>query len=295
MSKTEQSNNEKDIYFIILRPSEEKLNFNLKFESENPPKRIYIKNIEKGNGSFLEHNVFKLNIKKNEKEKVSNNYKIEYIEGKDSYDILFSVNGNTFIYDTELKKGNNMNDNIVKENIDQNIIPIDYKLDIFLEALEKNGENNKIEKLYEETIDLYKKKKIFSLLISLFLKIYEKNKNLCSKLLNIFNEISEKGNTDRSRELISNLDTFNLIYSNADNIIKNNGYDPINFYGILFCYLSYYNSGNFSTIIKEFSKGNVYILYEILIIYYSHFLTPLNQDKEFYNNFIIYAINNQKI
>ena len=289
---SEQSSKEKEIYFIILRPSEEKINFNLKYELENPPKRIYIKRIEKGNGSFLEYNVFKSNIKKNEKkEKDSNNYKIEYIEGKDSYDILFYVNGNTFIYDTELKKGNN---NIV-ESIDQNIIPLENKLDIFLEALEKNGENNKTKKLYDETIELYNKKKIFSLLISLFIKIYEKNKDLCSKLLRVFKEINEKGNTDRGKELKIYLDVFKQIYSNADNIIKKNDYDPINFYGILFCYLSYYDSDNFSTIIKKFSKGNTNILYEILIIYYSHFKTPLNQNKEFYNNFISYAKKKKKL
>lgn len=68
-------------------------------------------------------------------------------------------------------KGNKYIDNIVKERIKQNNIPLYNKLDIFLEALEKNGENNKIEKLYEETINLYESKKRFSLLIALFLKI----------------------------------------------------------------------------------------------------------------------------
>ena len=94
--------------------------------------------------------------------------------------------------------------------------------------------------------------------------------------------------------MICFLDNFNQIYSNADNIIKNNGYDPIHFYGILFCYLSSYDSDNFPKKIKEFSEGNADILYEILIIYYSHFKVPLNQDKEFYNNFIIYEIKKEK-
>ena len=284
---------EKEIYFIILKISEEKVDLNLKFLSKIEPQNIYKKSIEKGNSSFLLYNVFKLNIKEKDK-KSSNKYKIEYIEGEDAYVILFSIKENTFLYETELKKDNKYLDNIVKESIDQNIVPFYNKLDIFLEALEKNNENNKIEKLYDETINFYKKKKKFSLLISLFLKIYDKNKNLCSKLLEIFNKINEKENTDRDKELTTYLDTFHQIFSNADNIIKDNGYNPINFYGILFCYLNSYDKNNFSRTIKNLSEGKADILYEILIIYYSHFNDPLNKDFEFYNNFIRYAINKEK-
>ena len=305
-AQSNEKDKEKEIYFIILRPSEEKVNLDLQFSTEITPQRIYKKSIEKGKNSFLEHNVFKLNIKKNDKKEKDKkekdkkekdkkeNYEIEYIEGEDAYDILFSVKENTFVYDTELKKGNKWLHNIVKEDIDQKIIPLYNKMDLFIEALEANNENNKIERLYDETIDLYQKKKKFSLLISLFLKIYEQKKDLCSKLIKIFNEINEKENVDKDKELAEYLDTFYQIYSNADDIIKDNGYDSINFYGILFCYLSNYDKDNFPKIIKEFSEGNADILYEILIIYYSHLKIPLNQDMEFYNNFIKYAINKQK-
>ena len=50
----------------------------------------------------------------------------------------------------------------------------------------------------------------------------------------------------------------------------------------------------FTKMIKKFSTGNADILYEILIIYYSHFINPFNQDKEFYNNFIKYSIKKDK-
>jgi hypothetical protein len=161
----QSSDKEKEIYFIISTPSEEKVNFdNLKFISDITPQIIYDKSIEKGNGSFIEHNIFKLNIIKKEKEKEkdkksSTNYKLEYTIGEDSYEISFSVKENTFVYEPELKKGNKYIDNIVKESIDQDIISWQDKLDIFLEALEKNNETNKKEKLYEETITLYEKKK----------------------------------------------------------------------------------------------------------------------------------------
>jgi len=306
----QSSDKEKEIYFIILRPSEEKVNLDKKFSSEIAPQRIYTSN-EKEKGSSLEHNVFKLNIKKNEKkekdkkvkdkkeekekkEKKSKEYKLEYIEGEDAYDIVFTVKENTFIYDTELKKGNKWLDNIVKEDINQKIIPLYNKLDLFLEALKANNEIDKIEKLYDETIDLYKKKKKFSLLISLFLKIYEQYKDLCSKLLKIFKEINDKENTDRDKELNKYLNDFKNINLNADEIIKKNGYDPINFYGIILCYLRYYDEDNFANIIKDLSEGDADILYEILIIYYSHLKVPLNQDLKFYDNFISYAIKKEK-
>ena len=60
---------EKEIYFILLIPSEEKINSNFKFLSEINPQNIYKKKLEKGNGLYLEHNVFKLYIKKKEYKK----------------------------------------------------------------------------------------------------------------------------------------------------------------------------------------------------------------------------------
>ena len=159
-SQSEQSSSqEKEIYFIIITPKEKNINFNdLKFKSEILPQKIYSKSIEKVNGQSIEHNVFKLNVIKNkekekekEKEKKKNSgtkYDLPYIIGDDAYDIIFSVKENTFVYETELLKGNKYIDNIIKESIEQNNIPLYDKLDIFLEALEKNNENDKIEKLY---------------------------------------------------------------------------------------------------------------------------------------------------
>ena len=308
MTSNQQNNKEKEVYFIIAIPSEENVNFDFKFSLGNVPKSIFRKSIQKGKGYSLDHNVFKLNILLKEEEEKENEekeeeegednekkkYIIENIVGDDAYDILFSVTDNTFIFNAELQKGNKYLKKIVKEDIDQKIIPLYSKLDLFLEALKNTNEENKIEKLYDETIELYKKKKKFSLLISLFLKIYDKNKELCSKLLDVFREINEKGNADRDEELIAYLDKFNEIYSNAENIIKKNNYDSINFYGILFCYLYHYDKDNFPKLIEEFSEGNAEILYDILIIYYSHFKNSLNQNRDFYNNFLSYAINQKK-
>jgi len=66
-SQSNEKDKEKEIYFIILRPSEEKVNLDLKFSSEMVPQRIFKKSIEREKNSILEQNVFKLNIKKTEK------------------------------------------------------------------------------------------------------------------------------------------------------------------------------------------------------------------------------------
>jgi len=110
--------------------------------------------------------------------------------------------------------------------------------------LEANDGNYKKEKLYDESIDLHKKKKKFILLISLFLKIYEYNKDLCIKLIKIFKEINDKENTDRDKELSIYVDAFNQIYSNADDIIKDNGYDSIKFLTFLYFIFFFYQFFN---------------------------------------------------
>ena len=284
--------NEKEIYFIISNTSEEKIDFKeLKCQSEKCPKIIYETNIEKGKDSIAFVQVFKLSL--NQKESPIK-YKIQYEKGEILYDILFDIKNNIFIYETTLQKYNKYIDNITKENIDQNQISIQNKLNIFLESLEKNNEMNKIEILYKEAIELYKSKKTFGLLIFLFLKLYQQKKELCSYLIDIFKEINNNENNDRDKNLAIELETFNQIYSNANNIIEENKYDPIGFYGIIFCYLCSYDKENFSNIINNFSEKNVKILYEILIIYHSHFNISLNKTLEFYNNFVFYIINQGK-
>ena len=160
MQNQDNQSIDREIYFIVLIPSEEKIKSDdLKLLSEIEPEIIYKSSIEKGKGTFLFHNVFKMIIKKIEKNEKTVQYTLQYEIGEQSYDILFNAKKETFIYNITLLKGNKFLDNIVKRNINQNIIPLHYKLDIFLEALKKNNEIDKIELLYGEIIELYKKKK----------------------------------------------------------------------------------------------------------------------------------------
>ena len=290
-----------DVYFIILIPSEEKFDFkSMKFIAGISPSIIFYKTIDKGNGAQLEEIIFKFKRKKKKKDdkeikrKGEKEYTIKFISGDYVYIISFDSKKKSFIYSPDLKKRHIYLDNIPDEPIEQNIITLYNKLDIFLEALDKNNENKKKEKLFEDSIYLYEKKKKFSLLITLFLNIYDKNKDLCNKLIEIFYKINEEENTDREKNLKKDLNDFNDIYLKAQKIIEENKYNPICFYGILFCYLHYYDKNNFSTMIKNFSEGNADILYEILIQYYSHFMNPLKQNKEFYNRFIKYVLKKEK-
>ena len=294
----ESNANDKDVYFIILRPSEEKIDFTgLHYETKKKitPLIAFKKRIDKEDKTYLEEIVFKFKKKGKKKEPTEwTDYAITFFEGDHTYDITFSLKDQCFVYQPNLKTGNKFLDNILKEPIKQNIVPLFKKLNIFLEVLDKNNETKKEKKLYEDTIALYKDKKEFSLLITLFLKIYEKNKDLCDKLIRIFYKINEEENNDRLNDLKDNLNLFQEIYSKAKDIIEKNNYNPIHFYAVLFCYLHYYDKANFPNIIEDFSMGNSDTLYEILIQYYSHFTNPLKQKKEFYDKFIKYALKTEK-
>ena len=292
-TQIQRNDEEKEIYFMVLAPKEkeeiEKENLKkIKFKSENKPRIIYEKEIKIENESYLKHKVFKLNIK-NEKK-----IEIEYSIEDDIYNISFTLEENIFIYDVKLTKKDRYIDNILEENIDQNKIPYYNKLQIFLDALKENNETNKNEQLYKETISLFKEKKDFNLLIFLFIHVYENN-NLCPILLKIFNKIEVLESTKTDKNLSGYLETFNKIFSN-DDFIRTKKYDMFDFYGIIICYLHYYDAKNkyFSANINKLYKSseeNAEIIYKILIKFHKYFIKPLNQDIEFYNNFLGYVIN----
>ena len=120
-------------------------------------------------------------------------------------------------------------------------------MDYFIEALKKDGEENKIDDLYKETIDLYSKKKGFSFLISIFLGVYKNKKDLCNDLMKKFKEMNKnpkdnEKNMDRKSYLGEKeyKSEFNKIKSEADNLINDKKYNPIQFYGIILCYLNFF-------------------------------------------------------
>ena len=65
----------------------------------------------------------------------------------------------------------------------------------------------------------------------------------------------------------------------ADDVIKNNSYDPIQFYGVILCYLDYYAHDNFNKILEHLLLEKANVLYEIMLIYFSHFILLFQSSK----------------
>ena len=133
-------------------------------------------------------------------------------------------------------------------------------------------------------------------MIVLFLKLYQK-KDLCKKLLKAFKNINEnqkdKNNMDVEPCLKEYTLKFNLIISEADKLINNNDYEIVEFYGIILCYLNYYDYDKFSSIVNELFNKKPKDLFEILLKYNAHFKNQLNQKELFFYKFINYAIENK--
>ena len=280
------------LYFFILYPRKKReipndINF-VELENNNKiPKCIFIEeNYE--NQIYYYKKIFKVD-KSTGKGKKANNYYFEFEIGDDKYIISFDSKGFLFVYDVVVEMGKKIID--VRRKINQNNIEYNDKMEYFMEALKKNGEESKIDELYKETIELYSKKKGFNFLIELFLKIYQK-KNLCTILLEKFKEMNKnqkdnQKNMDRKSYLKKYISEFNTIKCQADKLIDNNNYNTIEFYGILLSYFNFYDYKNFTSIVNELYGKKPNDLYEILLIYNSHFKYPINQNLSFLNNFIM--------
>ena len=167
--KNDDKNNE--AYFLILIPSEEKIDFQgLSCTKKNmiDPSIIFRDRVEKDDKTYLEEIVFKFKKKKKKKEITdeenesikSTKYAIAYYEEEHIYNITFASKNECFIYQPKLDIGNKYIQGIPKEPIQQNIVLPYIKLNIFIKALqEKNEINQKEKKLYKDTIDLYEQKK----------------------------------------------------------------------------------------------------------------------------------------
>ena len=106
----------------------------------------------------------------------------------------------------------------------------------------------------------------------------------------------DEKNLDRNKDLEQYIDIFKIISSEADILIENNCYDAIQFYAIILCYLNYYDYSYFLTILHTLfvDEEKCKVLYEILLIYFSYFLNPINQDFDFFDKFIDYCASNKE-
>ena len=288
---------ENKIYFQIFYQTKEKeKEEDLSFLDTNKilPVCIYTKEKQESNGKYSYEKVIQVGVtpKNNENPKKVITHVFEFEKDENNYVISFDRKANKFIYDVVLKMGKNTLKK-TKRTIPQNIIDYYKKFELFREALIKNKEKNKLEELYKETIDLYSRKKGFSFFISLFVDIYQ-NKDLCPLLMNKFKEINDnpvknEKNMDRNQSLELYQSIFREIASGADELIKKNDYDVVKFYGIILCYLNYYDKDTFSDYEKKLSINNQNVLFEILITFNSHFKNPINENLDFFIKLINYA------
>ena len=86
------------------------------------------------------------------------------------------------------------------------------------------------------------------------------------------------------------VDKFSSIFSEAESIIKSNDYEKVDFYGIIFCYLNYYEPGKFISFLNIYIKENQKDLFEILLIYSAHFKNPIEKSLDFFDEFIKYTL-----
>ena len=285
------------IYFFISyqrknKENQNDIDFIIPEDNNKIPKCIYMDEVY-DNQMFTYNKIFKVN-KSTEK---GNKYYFEFEIEDDKYIISFDSKGKTFVYEINLEKGKKIIP--IKRKINQNILEYYEKMHIFIDSLKENNEENKIDELYKDTIDLYTVKTGFAFLIELFIEIYKK-KDLCSKLMEKFKEMNrihkkdDKTNMDRKKYLEKYISTFDIIQSEAGNLIEQYEYKNIEFYEIILSYLNFYNKNNFSLIVDYLFKKKPNYLYEILLIYNFHFKNPINQNFEFFNKFIKYTILNKE-
>ena len=166
---------QKLLYFFISYPRKKRDNANdIVFvvpENKNQKPECIYTDENYDNQIYYYKKIFKVNKLKK--------YYFEFEIGDDKYIISFDSKEYIFVYDVTLEMGKKIID--IRRKINKNI---EYyqKIDDFIEALKKNGEENKIDEFYKDTIKLYSEKKGFSFFIPLFVKIYQK-KDLCSDLL----------------------------------------------------------------------------------------------------------------
>ena len=280
-----------NIYFFIHYPRAQReeaksIIFQKPKEKNKEPKCIYT-----DDKYIVENNIYHYNkifqVSKSNEKKKKNKYDLEFILKDDIYIISFEADKSTFIYEVNLISGKIILD--IRRKIPQNKIEYKDKIEYFIEALKEDKQ--KIYELYKDTLELYFKKKGFSLLIPLFLKIYNK-KDLCCKLLEKFKAMNaEQKDNEKNMDRKAYLDEYKSdINEIAEKFYDNEDYNITFFYGIILCYLNWYDYEKFLSVCDDLYEKKNKDLYEILLIYNTYFKKPIKQDLKFFCNFIEYIL-----
>ena len=103
-------------------------------------------------------------------------------------------------------------------------------------------------------------------------------------------KINDKKHMDRKEILKNYQATFSKLCDDADSIIKKNEYNPVDFKGIILCYLNYYDFDKFNEyFISLNNETKNEELYDILLTFYPHFKNPVNSNCDYLSGFIKYS------
>ena len=277
MSKTQE------LYLLITyQRDKNETDFELKFSDKDTIINIlYNEKIGKSN-----KNEFRIILRSICKIK-GNKKSLKFIINRDTYTISFDPKGKTFIYNLDLKKENCFYRNTVTE--DQTTLKDFEKFNYFCLAL-ANEKQELLLELYDNSIDLYGDKPSFEFLINLFVKVYKITK--CSKLLDKFKnklENEDQKNTIKSESLNKFKDEIIEICDNIENILKENKCNPVDFFGLILCYLNNYDLNKFSEIFRHVYAKDSQIIFEILLQYKSYLRNPINLEVKFLEEFICFS------
>ncbi len=284
--QTETKENSKEIYFLIF--FKEKINSEeIKFQNNESIEFIFL------NDENISEKEFKLIVfkQKIENDKKRKEITIDFNLNDDKYIINFVIlKESFFVFDLNLK----VHDGFYQrdKDIPQNGLEYFDKIKIFIKSLKQNKEEKKIPLLYYDAINLYSENPNFSFLIKLFIKTYE-NKDLCLLLLKKF--VSTINNKKQMNSIIEeDLKIFKedifTISEEAENLITNFSYEPINFYGLILCYFNNYDYENFISLFNILYNNHKEILFQILIIFESYFKCKIKCEFNFFDDFINYSI-----
>ena len=274
------------IYYTRIHKEDEDNIYFIAPEDENKQPKCILTDFtyDKANNLHYYYKIFKVPRTSAKGKKFHCTFEFEI--GDDIYIITFDANKSTFIYDVELIFGRKILD--IRRKIPQTKVEYRDKIDYFIKAL--NGEKEKLVELYKNTLELYSKKKGFSFLIPLFLKIYNEEglEKICEDLLRLFREMNGKEkenekNMDRKAYLKDYKEDFNQI---CELSFDSTNYKTIDFYGLILCYLNFYDYENFLILFEKLFSEKKQDLYEILIIYYTHLKNAIPQDLNFFYEFI---------
>ena len=280
---SKKENEEREIYFLIYFDKIKDIEGagEIKFQNEeNCPKCVFTKKTEVKGGNERLIKIFKYIGKTKDKYHFTFNFEKEY------YNFSLEKIKETFIfYFAILKRSGGL-----PKKYEQDKLGFHDKMNYFIEYLNKNKETDKLDILYNDSINVYSKISNFHFLINIFVNVYITK--FCALLLETFSK-NKREPALNDKIIDESLEQykyyFDDICKNADDFISSYKLNKIDFYGLVLCYLNNYINEKYSKIFNELYKSDKNTLFEILLKYKLYFKKKLNLDLSLLEEIIQFA------